>query len=58
MNRRDWYLGRLHLIRRGYESHPQYGWLIWSSAYNAFTAWTLDVWFHRTLWTVRWNRVW
>lgn len=42
MDRKDWFLGRLHIIRRGYVE-PQYGMLYWGG--------TLDVWFHETLWT-------
>lgn len=49
--RRDWYLWRLHIIRRHYND-PQYGTLLWGSEYG----WAYDIWFHRTLWTFRWHR--
>lgn len=45
MNRRDWHVGRLHIIRRDYTDPPQYGWLWWGEA--------LDVWIGQTLWVLR-----
>lgn len=54
MNRRDWFLGRLHVIRRGHSGHPQCGCLLWGVG-QGYTP-TLDVWVLRTLWTFRWVR--
>lgn len=53
MNRSDWYCGRWQLIRRGYMDHPQYGLVFWKSRRDL----TLDMWFRRTLWTLkRWGK--
>jgi hypothetical protein len=45
MNRKDWYLGRIHVIKRKYTT-PQYGMLIYRPL-------TIDIWFNKTLWTFR-----
>ena len=55
MSRRDWYVGRLHIIRRGY-SVWQCGLMLWGWASVQRHAPTLDVWVRRTLWTFRWRR--
>lgn len=44
--RKDWRIGRLHIIKRGYPDEPEYGFLLWNK--------TLDVWCGRTLFTFRW----
>lgn len=49
MNRRDWHIGRLHIIRRDYTEPPQYGWLLWGTSHPYRT--TFDVWIKQTLWT-------
>jgi len=54
MNRRDWMIWRLHIIKRSH-SHPQYGLVLWSLEYASLTH-TFDIWVHRTLWTFRWVR--
>jgi len=43
--RRDWVLGPVHVIRRGYREDSQYGILLWGT--------TLDIWIKNTLWTIR-----
>ena len=48
--RRDWFIGPLHVIVRGYREPAQYGCLLWSTGHG----WTFDVWIHQTLWTLRW----
>lgn len=52
MNRKDWMLGRWHLIRRTADT-TQYGMLLWSLQGKH----TLDVWIGRTLWTLRRHEV-
>lgn len=54
MNRRDYLWWRLHLIIRGTGRDPQYGSLLWRIR-NRPRSWTIDVWFHRTLFTLRWR---
>lgn len=51
--RKDYHLGRLHLITRGYPESPQYGVLLWGGRGHG---WTLDVWVHRRLYTLRTGR--
>lgn len=51
--RRDYFLGRLHLIIRGYNT-PQYGVLTWRA--HRHEPFTVDVWARRTLLTFRWVR--
>jgi hypothetical protein len=51
--REDFFVGPVHIIWRGYKSHPQYGFLAWGSARR----WTLDVWIHQRLLTLR-RREW
>lgn len=57
MNRKDFYIGRLHFIVRGYRERPQYGMLLWSCDWRRH--WCLDIWFHQTLYTItrdgRWD---
>ena len=47
--RKDYYLGPLHVIIRGYSQGPQYGILTWSIHRRH----TVDVWFSQTLITFR-----
>lgn len=47
--RSDWLIGRLHIIRRGHDQPPQYGFLLWG--FKRRESITLDVWFRQTLWT-------
>ena len=49
MDRKDWSLGRLHIIRRRHGDYPQYGCLAWGR--HTVGYWTVDVWLNRTLWT-------
>ena len=53
MNRKDLYIGPLHIIIRGYNDDPQYGTLLWGSSDK-----TLDIWFHKTLITFRRANQW
>lgn len=53
MNRKDFYIGPLHIIIRGYTDDPQYGTLLWGSNNK-----TLDIWFNRTLFTFRKAKPW
>lgn len=46
MNRKDWYLGPLHIIVRGYKENSQYGALLWGRKIRSTT---LDIWFNKTL---------
>jgi hypothetical protein len=50
MNRKDFYIGSLHIIKRNYED-PQYGILLWRKPRSHIP--TFDIWFNKTLWTVR-----
>jgi hypothetical protein len=49
MNRKDFYIGSLHIIKRNYED-PQYGILLWNRNKRIPT---FDIWFNKTLWTLR-----
>ena len=51
MNRREWAVWRIHIIRRSYRD-PQYGMMLWGWHNNSRV--TFDVWVHTTLWTFRW----
>jgi hypothetical protein len=51
-DRQDWYIGRLHVIRRPHRESAQYGLLGWGGRrFGAFP--TLDIWVGQVLWTVR-----
>ena len=50
MNRKDFYIGSLHIIKRNYED-PQYGILLWNRKPRSNIP-TFDIWFNKTLWTV------
>lgn len=52
MTRRDWNIGRLHIIKRGYKDPPQWGCLLWGG--QNVGGMTFDVWMRQTLWTVHW----
>ena len=54
MNRRDWRIGRLHVIKREYND-SQWGALFYAD--DAAAWWhepTLDIWLRRPLITLRW----
>lgn len=53
MNRKDLYIGPLHIIIRGYNDDPQYGTLLWGNTNK-----TLDIWFNKTLITFRRANSW
>ena len=55
MNRKDLYVGPIHIIIRGYNDDPQYGTLLWGREINNPT---LDIWFHKTLITFRRANQW
>ena len=55
LERRDHFLGPLHIIVRGYRDSPQYGCLLWGG--RRVGGWTFDIWLGRTLYTFRRNRV-
>ena len=50
MNRKDLYVGPLHIIMRGYREGPQYGTLFWGREVRNPT---LDIWIKQTLFTFR-----
>lgn len=50
MERKDFYIGPLHIIMRGYRENPQYGMLFWGKNIKDPT---LDVWIKQTLFTFR-----
>lgn len=50
MDRKDLYLGPIHIIIRGYNGDPQYGALLWGKEIGSPT---IDVWIKQTLFTFR-----
>lgn len=57
MTRKDWHVGRLHFIARKGKALPrQIGVLAWGYDAMPHTAWTVDVFIGRSLWTARWDK--
>lgn len=56
VTRTDWNIGRLRFIKRHAIVQRQYGLIAWGYDPYLHTSWTVDVWFNRTLLTVRWNK--